>query len=598
MPLQATDAWFSGERRRSSRAGNPAKKPQEGTGQFRVQLSRFALAMPIGSRKCWPRQQAASKLSKDQKQQWTAWLPSNDARGIAVEPAADRRARGAGLKSSLPPGRPRPSSLTSEQAVAILLAAMDRTTCGPGVVVGKTLAYWASVLRFAGALVARQQYLPGLDAEADGTAVSARWEPVLIGEARLEAERLARSMPHACRALGQDEANPPEPRLRPCCFQVVATLVDHLVRTAAARAGQGTGRFAEPARSVGPCPALGERPDERARPAELARLAEQVRQWRRPIERRRVGAVPALPAAGRAEAGDRQAARPVAGRLPAPGGGRPEPARARRGGLEGAGHEAVVSTATVSSRASTCWRPWGRRRRSARGSRQSLKAAAPAGYDLDSARRARVPLGTRRGRSSRRASACFFPSWWSRKGTKLRLAARAVVTPSPKMKSKSMLSLDEILNFHWEVSLGDETLTYRGTEGPGRAQDARWSRCAASGSSSSAEEINAALEFWKKKGEASITAREAVKMALGDGRGPRRARLRGRAGLGLARRPARPARRGLGLRDAGLARGLPGHAAALPGPRLFLAGFPAPLGPRRLPGRRHGAGQDRSRRWP
>ena len=43
-----------------------------------------------------------------------------------------------------------------------------------GVIVGKTLTYWATVLRFAGALVARQQYLPGLVAEADGTAFRAR----------------------------------------------------------------------------------------------------------------------------------------------------------------------------------------------------------------------------------------------------------------------------------------------------------------------------------------------------------------------------------------------------------------------------------------
>ena len=44
---------------------------------------------------------------------------------------------------------------------------------------------------------------------------------------------------------------------------------------------------------------------------------------------------------------------------------------------------------------------------------------------------------------------------------------------------------------------------------------ARWSTCAASGLTLNAEEINAALEFWKKKGDAPITAREAVKMALG-----------------------------------------------------------------------------------
>ena len=56
-----------------------------------------------------------------------------------------------------------------------------------------------------------------------------------------------------------------------------------------------------------------------------------------------------------------------------------------------------------------------------------------------------------------------------------------------------------------------------------------------------AEEINAALEFWKKKGDAPISAREAVKMALGGGRSSRRARNCRRAGLGLAFGPARSA---------------------------------------------------------
>ena len=42
------------------------------------------------------------------------------------------------------------------------------------------------------------------------TELLARWEPVLVGQDRLEAERLARSMPHACRALCLDEADPPK----------------------------------------------------------------------------------------------------------------------------------------------------------------------------------------------------------------------------------------------------------------------------------------------------------------------------------------------------------------------------------------------------
>ena len=113
----------------------------------------------------------------------------------------------------------------------------------------------------------------------------------------------------------------------------------------------------------------------------------------------------------------------------------------------------------------------------------------------------------------------FLPSWWSRKGANLRLAARAVVAPKPKMKSTSMLSLESILNFHWEVSLGDEKLTYEELKALAELKSplvnvrGKWVTL-------SADEINAALEFWKKKGDAPISAREAVKMALGAGEAP------------------------------------------------------------------------------
>ena len=62
--------------------------------------------------------------------------------------------------------------------------------------------------------------------------------------------------------------------------------------------------------------------------------------------------------------------------------------------------------------------------------------------------------------------------------------------------------------------------------------------------------------------------------------------------VGLARRLARPARRGLGVRDARSPEGFQGTLRPYQIARLLLARIPAPLGLRRLPGRRHGAGQD------
>ena len=77
-----------------------------------------------------------------------------------------------------------------------------------GVIVGVDLAYWAEVLRFAGSMMARQQFLPGFTTDADEP--RATWNPVFIG---MDAERLAglaRRMPAAARALSEpDVAAPP-----------------------------------------------------------------------------------------------------------------------------------------------------------------------------------------------------------------------------------------------------------------------------------------------------------------------------------------------------------------------------------------------------
>ena len=52
-------------------------------------------------------------------------------------------------------------SLPRDTAIA------DEVTEHPGVIVGKTLSFWAAVVRFAGALVAREQFLPGVDDKAE-----------------------------------------------------------------------------------------------------------------------------------------------------------------------------------------------------------------------------------------------------------------------------------------------------------------------------------------------------------------------------------------------------------------------------------------------
>src|SRR5438874_2189100 len=92
-------------------------------------------------------------------------------------------------------------------AIALLSACLDRTTLAPGIVVGSSLAYWSAALRYAGALIAREQFLPTVSQTTSST-WGARWEPVRSGAEGPRFNRLAQAMPAACRALTRD-ANPP-----------------------------------------------------------------------------------------------------------------------------------------------------------------------------------------------------------------------------------------------------------------------------------------------------------------------------------------------------------------------------------------------------
>ena len=91
-------------------------------------------------------------VPKTQRQSAVAWLPSNDDGALPSSPLlTEESADPAAVR--IAPWEVPAVVLTTEQAVEIMAACKGRTTWGPGVIVGKTLAYWATVLRFAGALV-------------------------------------------------------------------------------------------------------------------------------------------------------------------------------------------------------------------------------------------------------------------------------------------------------------------------------------------------------------------------------------------------------------------------------------------------------------
>ena len=142
----------------------------------------------------------------------------------------------------------------------------------------------------------------------------------------------------------------------------------------------------------------------------------------------------------------------------------------------------------------------------------SLKTAAPDGFTTDAAGAHRFLTETAR-LLEQAGFGLLLPAWWTRKGTKQRLAVRAVVE-SPPMQGGAGLSLEQLVKFDWRVALGEHTLTLRELETLARLKAplvqvrGQWVQI-------NAEEIQAAIDFWKKQGAGRASVRDLVRMALG-----------------------------------------------------------------------------------
>jgi SNF2 Helicase protein. len=106
----------------------------------------------------------------------------------------------------------------------------------------------------------------------------------------------------------------------------------------------------------------------------------------------------------------------------------------------------------------------------------------------------------------------MLPAWWTRKGTRARVTAGAHVK-SP-FKSSGGLSLNTLLEFQWEISIGGQKISLAELRALAKLKAplvqfrGQWVQLNAS-------EIQAALDFWKKAGTGQTTARQVVQMALG-----------------------------------------------------------------------------------
>ncbi len=407
--------------------------------------------------------------------------------------------------------------LPPDKAVALLGAASGRDALAPGVVAGRSLAYLATALRFAGALVARQQFLPGV--EKSGQAYRARWEPVFTGADTDRLAALARAMPDACRALARGTGGPPDTPPAEVLSAFLTRACDYLVRCPAA-----PGETALPAprrRGKAPAPAFDSlheqwlhalrAPDGHmdGDAGELARFAASVREWRRPLSVSLAAPFKLCFRLEEPEEGETdawyvryllQAVDDPSLLVPA------EKAWAARG-----------RTASLLKRDAFQPREYllsslGYAARVCPDIEQSMKTPAPGGYALDTNGAHRF-LTEQAWLLEGAGFGVLLPAWWTRKGTKLRLATRAHVKP-PKMQANAGLSLESLVDVDWEVALGDQSLSLPELRKLAR-QKASLVKVRGQWVQLDADEIQAALDFWNKRQGAQAPARDVVRMALG-----------------------------------------------------------------------------------
>ncbi|MFZ5452119.1 MAG: DEAD/DEAH box helicase [Thermodesulfobacteriota bacterium] len=404
----------------------------------------------------------------------------------------------------------------------MLCACVGKELLAPGVIIGKDLAFWAQALRFAGSLAARQRFLPGLQ-EIEGT-YRACWEPVLTGTDSGVAAKLAALMPRVCRALAPGAASPPVRPVAKVLEDFLGRMVDHLVRSPAPVASEPVQtRRGRPARKASGFDSLHDQwlhalqaPDGLIAGAsgDLAQLHEQIQKWRRPIS-----ATTATPfrlcfrleepeESGKASPGQEQwfvryllqAAADPSLLIPVREAWNPpkQTAALLRPGEFHAKEYLLVSL--------------GQTARLCPGLAAGLQTILPDGHLLDTP--GAFDFLTEKALLLEQAGfGVMLPAWWSGRGAKMRLSARAQVK-SPKMVGGSGINLDQIVRFDWQLALGDEELSLAELQELAQRKSAlvkvrgQWMQL-------NAEEIQAALDFWRKKAEAGITGREALRMALG-----------------------------------------------------------------------------------
>ncbi len=465
------------------------------------------------------------KTGKKSFKTMVLWLPS-----VNGTPSVSSEMVGEPLGSSLPtvlsPWRITVLKLSEEESIDLLCHCVGKKVLGSGVILGKDLIFWTRVLQFAGALVAKEQFVPSVVKTPKG--FYARWEPVFWGEDSIKFSRLARAMPGVGRALSDQADFQPNRSSISILKDFITLVVDTIIRLSFRENLLWERGF--PYESVHDQwleGLLSSSSELRGNQKELSKFLAQVEDWKRPLFLSmkapvrlcfRIEEPDGDQGKGKVDktGRDKWYVRYLLQSIQDPSlylsvedvwGGRYPSFMKKDFNLQ----EYLLSSLGQASRVCPDLE-------------RSLRAQGPSGYELD-VRGAYEFLTEKAKIFERWGFGVILPSWWTQRGRRLRFNARANVK-TRKMSSLGGLSLDQVVQFDWEISLGDEKLSYEELQNLARLKTplvrmkGQWVEV-------NSVEIQAILEFLRKKKTREATLREVVRMALGAGNLPRGLSLEG-----------------------------------------------------------------------
>ncbi len=463
------------------------------------------------------------KPKAKKKEQVLAWLPTKGKYPVPSSPII-AEIPGSRAKVKLTAWKLTALHLNTNQAMDLLSVCKGRQTLAPGVIPGPDIFWWTSILNFSASLVTRQKYLPSIILKKDDA--YGRWEPLYIAEDQKILTKLSQSMPSVARAISVgNEDSPPDTAPIAMIKDSIGDFVDFLLRTPVADI-ESQPKKNKPRRSFDSVhdawfnALRTEDAQIDADENEIYELRSKLAEWRRPV---RVMSTAKFRLCFRLE----------------------EPQK-----LETAGANVKIATENWFVRyllqpydepslffeANDIYKVKGKRVELIKkhgtnakeiflsslgqacgicpGIAGSLEQAEPDGYCMETSEA--YEFLTQKAMTLEDSGFCvILPAWWSRKGTKTKVTAKAKVK-SPKMIGKSGLSLGSLVQFDWELALGGQKLGIRELQSLAKFKAplvqirGQWVEL-------NAEEIKNAIDFWKQKGSSETSLMDIVKMSIGAG---------------------------------------------------------------------------------